>query len=151
MTLPACEECSWVNGSKSFGMNSLLIPIPLSRTIIRRLQSSKGGTRLSMTSETSPPASVNFIAFDNRFNTISWNFRRSTRTNPCGARAKSVKKQICFSSAIACTAITILSNNSDAGRISASKTTLPLSIRESSSVSLIRLNSKVPDNLILWR
>ena len=73
---------SWEYGSNAFLANSLLIPEPLSHTVILQLQLLTVLSRNSAISWTVPPLWVNFIAFESRFKNICLNLRLSTYTTP---------------------------------------------------------------------
>ena len=65
--LPGRRVAGLSNRSKTYGRNSLLIPRPVSETLI----STVGPTETTFT-QTRPPLWVNFTAFDNKFQTTCW-------------------------------------------------------------------------------
>ena len=76
--LLVAEESSCENASKSFGRYSLLMPMPVSRKVKRRVVLPSNCAAVSIVKETVPPSGVNLTALP-RMLIITW---RSFMSSP---------------------------------------------------------------------
>jgi len=145
-------RCSCANGSNTCGRNSGLMPMPLSSTIMRRLKPFSAGSSRSTEACTVPPSGVYLIALESRFSRIFCILSRSTWTTASGLTASMLESRwIRFRSAEGPSAVRTARISSPAGTSCSSSTALPLSMRDISSVSLIRSISRFPDVSIFFR